>query len=642
MRHALTAEPCIGGIAVLAAVSGVVWAVVRAARIGWVPGADDAAIALRTQDVFSRHLPLLGMPSTLGVYAHGHPASHPGPLEFFALASPYALFGRSPAGLLVGVAIVNVASILAIAWACSRLGGWRLVTWSMLMTAILVWAIGTAAAEVWNPDIALLPFAAFLVLGATVANGAVSALPLAVLFGSFALQAHLSYLGLVALVTGWIVVVALWHGVRQWRADPTSRRGLQRVAVASTAVFVACWWAPVVQQFAGHPPNVSALLGGLTAGGSHVAGPRFAVHFVGRVIGVPPPFGMRPTNADTGMVGVASPADWARFALPWLLLALGFAVAFRRRSKLAAVTLATAAVSVGAATITAARVPSLETAGLVYIYNVRWLWPTAMFFWFAIVFATWQLIAVPDRTGRVLPRWPAVLCVGLAVVVASVPRVSATTVARADARLTRLLADSLTARVAGSGPLVVRGSGATAVVTVAPGLAVALERHGVHAYLLPPFPPPIAPWGNHREYTGQPVAGTVWVVSGGSGAPTPTARRVASASGVTGAVAREGRRLRDAMLADINREGGVRLTDAGRHLLANTSREAGRTIRTDLLAARDKPRAALSDGTLSTLVGDGLIAAPGGDPTALKRYGALRPLLSGEWNATVYLDRPPT
>jgi hypothetical protein len=303
--------------------------------------------------------------------------------------------------------------------------------------------------------------------------------------------------------------------------------------------------------------------------------------------------------------------------------------------------LTTAAVALVAATLTAVRVPSLGTSGLVYSYNVLWLWPIATFFWFAVVVAIWQLATAVLRTRRPLPPRAAALGCAVALVIAFLPRVSAAPVNEADARLTRRLSGPVVEHIDGPGPYLVRGVGVAAVLTVVPGLAVALERHGIHTYLQPAFNLPLPPWGPQRNYKGQRVAGTVWVVSGSAQPPRPTAQRIASASGATQAERREVDRLRQSILADIQRAGGITPTKAGSDLLTHAAGDAERAQQTKLRKTLVDPTAMLEDRTLPSLVAAGLVVAPGGDGDALARYGRLRELVSGAWDAVVYLDPSP-
>lgn len=630
-----TAERVVVAIAVVAAIAGIFQATVRAFHAGWVPVSDDAAIALRTHDVFSARIPLVGMPSTLGSYAKGHPASHLGPLEFFALAPFYALFQRSPSGLLVGAAAINVSAVLAIAWASARLGGARLAAFAMALVALLELALGPLVAEVWNPDVALLPFAAFVVLSVVVASGTYQALPAALLFGSFALQAHLSYLGIAGAGLLWVTVLAVWHAATVARRTPRAVAGTAALGVGAA---VLCWWAPIAQQLTGTRPNLSAVADGFTAP-STSAGLGFAIRSIGNVIGAPPPFGMRATSKLSLDAGGATLGSALLYLIPWVALVAGAVVAWRRRARAALGAFATGAVVLAAATITAARAPTAN--GVLFTYNVRWLWPAAFGVWFAVAAGVFALLtarrATPSRHAavRVAAAWCAV-----AVVVACWPRAGITQADRAAMRLTgRLVAPALDA-VHPGGTYVVRGLGAVGSVTAAPGLAVALERRGVHVYIGVARRPAISPWGAHRLYTGQRVDGTLWVVSGAEKPPSPTARRIARCSGASATMIRQAtsRRVAAARALGLDRAGGVDV--------AGTAVEPVRFVHSPTTAAefewaRHAAGVAIDDDSLLAVARARLPGLTGAARRDVERYLTYEDLVSQQWAATIWLDTPP-
>jgi hypothetical protein len=648
VQYPAISAPVVGTVAVLAALAGVVEAVIRTARSGWVPVSDDAAIALRAHDMFTRHVPLVGMPSTLGAYAHGHAASHLGPLEFFALAPTYALSGRSPVGLLIGVLLVNAAAVIAIAWASNRIGGVRVLVFAMALIAFLAWGLGPLLGEIWNADVPLLPFAAFVVLAVAVGNRVLVALPWALLFGSFAVQAHLSYLGLVGIITLWTVGLAAWHGVRELRSTSGDARHavvsrLRRIVVWSVVVVAACWWAPIVQQFTSSAGNLSAVASGFTSPSSS-GGAAFGVHYVGLVVGLPPPFGKAPFDIAVGIRGHASAFDGVRFLFPWLVAVAGIVIATRRRAYGALATFATGAVTLFATTLTAVRTPVISGTTTALVYNMRWLWPAAIVFWFTVGLGAWQLFCRPSDVRGVHERggervgWPtAALCL-VAVVIALWPRPGVPAASAADTRLTRLLAGRVVPALDGHGPYLLRSLGSSATITVVPGLAVDLERHGIGTYIDARPRPPIPPWGAQRVYTNQPIAGTIWVVSGNIKAPTVSARAIATATGATPAMEREAAQLRATILDAIG-PGGVQLTAAGDRMASDPSRFPGHAAQ--LASVRSDPAAALDDGTLATLAAQHLVSLPDAAKDVIETYERLRPLVSTQWDATVFLDGPP-
>ena len=272
-----------------------------------------------------------------------------------------------------------------------------------------------------------------------------------------------------------------------------------------------------------------------------------------------------------GATAVVSPsvADWLRFVLPWVLIALGAVIAWRRRNRLAIAGVITAALALAAGFLTAMQAPVLPGTRLVFVYNVRFLWPIAMFFWFAVVFVTWQLIGPSRPVVRKVAVGVEAACIvvlaGVFLTHASAPRDDP------GMALTRDLNHALAAHVHGPGPYVIRsqgGSGFSIVSTstaVASGISVGLERRGVSTYTFPDVQASEATWG-HRIYKGQPVKGTIWIVSGDSPAPTPTAQAIATANATTARERAEEQSLSEELNAAFGRT-GVQPSDKGDRLL---------------------------------------------------------------------------
>src|SRR5882757_3042841 len=89
-EHAAEADrrvPWLVALSVVAALTPIVVATIRAIARGWIPPSDDAIFALRAHDVFTHNTPLLGPVSTVSLDA-GRVVNHPGPLFFDALAIP--------------------------------------------------------------------------------------------------------------------------------------------------------------------------------------------------------------------------------------------------------------------------------------------------------------------------------------------------------------------------------------------------------------------------------------------------------------------------------------------------------------------------------------------------------------------------
>ena len=142
----------------------------------WVPAGDNAFIAVRTRDVLSRHPPLLGLWSSLSWSLPFH-INHPGPALFDLLAAPARLFG-SAAGLPVGAAALNIASIVGIAVFAWRRGGALAMAVAIAVTALLSWSMGSEVLyEPWHAHVTVLPFLCFLFLVWSLMRGDVMALP---------------------------------------------------------------------------------------------------------------------------------------------------------------------------------------------------------------------------------------------------------------------------------------------------------------------------------------------------------------------------------------------------------------------------------------------------------------------------------
>src|SRR5688500_18451943 len=100
----------------------IMFAAVRAAAGGWVPTGDDAYFTVRARDVLTEHHPLLGAWSS-GSLDLITPINNLGPLQLDLLA-PFTRF-TPMGGTAIGVALINIAAIVAIAWLVARVAGGR-------------------------------------------------------------------------------------------------------------------------------------------------------------------------------------------------------------------------------------------------------------------------------------------------------------------------------------------------------------------------------------------------------------------------------------------------------------------------------------------------------------------------------------
>jgi hypothetical protein len=182
-------------------------AVAAWAQIGntWLPVGDWASIAYRTSRVGTSDTPLVGAYTVKGW-------AHPGPLLFWLAAPLDRLTGGDARALEWTAAVINTASIAAIAAVAWRRGRWPLLVGALALTAVLVHAIGPELLiDLWNPHVPLLPFLLAILLTWDAALGRRRAIVEAAVPACFAMQCHLAFVSLTALL-----VVFVWAWARWW------------------------------------------------------------------------------------------------------------------------------------------------------------------------------------------------------------------------------------------------------------------------------------------------------------------------------------------------------------------------------------------------------------------------------------------
>lgn len=374
-------------------------ATARAIHDGWIPTGDNALFAVRARDVFSiRHLPLIGTWSSASLNA-GTDLNHPGPLYFDLLAVPARLMD-SGAGIAFGVAVINVLCIVGIAWFAYRRGGAVLGAVAMAATAALCWSMSSALLfEPWNPHSVLLPFLFFLVLVWSLTCGDLLAVPFAAAAGSLVAQTHLSYALLVPVLGAWGVaglVVALRRERRDRETWPRLRRRARWFTAIGGGVLVACWLQPLIEQFTSDGRgNLSRLFDSTRGSTADTIGFDFGTRVVATVVSLPP-WWFRPSMNEAFAPRWDAPsAALAIVSLVVLAGVLGWCAwdARRRRDRVSTWAIATAAVGVVAALVTAGQGP-ITVFGRVTAHTFRWLWPLGAFVFFAVA------ASVVRRIGR--------------------------------------------------------------------------------------------------------------------------------------------------------------------------------------------------------------------------------------------------
>ncbi len=381
------------------------------------PVMDIAQTELLVRDVGTTHPPLVGLSSRMN--ALGVRGSHPGPISFFALWPVYRLLGSSSWSLQAASVSVHVVAIATAIWLGARRGGRVGALGVALAMAVLARAYGAdRLVDGWVANLPVLWWVVFLLAAWCVVCGDLVVLPVAVLAGTFAVQTHVSYLGLVPSVGAAAAGLALVRALRRPR-DATGVHRTAGWAVAAGVVLAVVWIPPVVDQLVHTPGNLSVIRESFR-------------HPVDERVGLGSD-AVRVWLAHLDplrlVTGIESHAEVEALRGPWwpavvLLLAWAGAVVAAWRARpvrrdllglhaLLAVALVLGLVSIG------------NIYGPIYSYLVLWGWGTTVLLVLATVWTALAVVPalrdhpsrVPALAGRV--RGPAVLAALGLVVVAS-------------------------------------------------------------------------------------------------------------------------------------------------------------------------------------------------------------------------------
>jgi len=206
---------------------------------------DAAALELGTWHA-ARGRQLLGAYSRFGW-------NHPGPAFFYLAAPLYEAAGERGPALNLFTFGAQLICAAAIVWAADRLGG-RLL--AAIVAAVLsvfeLVALPFLLGNEWNPIFPILPLVVLCFVGALIARGAATLLPLFALVASVIVQTHVGYaLGVVVL--GVYVAIKSASGSR-------TRLASRSVIVPTLAVLLACWALPLVEAWVSPISNLRLLI----------------------------------------------------------------------------------------------------------------------------------------------------------------------------------------------------------------------------------------------------------------------------------------------------------------------------------------------------------------------------------------------
>ncbi len=286
---------------------------------GWMPTGDWAAVTIRSHDTLAGEVPLVGIYSSATTTAGGTDALyHPGPLQEWLLAVPTHLFAPSTVGVLVGSAALVALCAVGVFGFAWRLGGTPALGTATVFMALFMLATGPGMLrEPLHTPLATFAVAAFLVAAVAVLAGDDWGWPATVFFGSLATQAQVAFCVPVAAVA--IVVVAgrivahrrARHAAGTPRGSP---RRLVAIGATTAVVTLACWAAPLWDQFRG-TGNLWALVH-TGSSGDHV-GASWTVAELVRALSIPPAWLFRGLHLSVEVRG-GTEVVWHTAAWQWL------------------------------------------------------------------------------------------------------------------------------------------------------------------------------------------------------------------------------------------------------------------------------------------------------------------------------------
>jgi hypothetical protein len=157
-----------------------------------------------------------------------------------------------------GNGVLDITAIALSVWIAYRRGGLVMALAIGAALAVLMRAYGAFLLTLpWNPYLPVMWWFVFLLAVWSVFCDDFAMLPIAVLAGTFCMQTHISYLGLIAGVLVFVAIVLAVFMIR--RKDPVRRRSIIGWSLGSFALLVVLWIPPVIEQFVHNPGNLTTI-----------------------------------------------------------------------------------------------------------------------------------------------------------------------------------------------------------------------------------------------------------------------------------------------------------------------------------------------------------------------------------------------
>lgn len=546
-------------VATVAAITPIVVAAAAAIAGHWTAMGDNAHVLLRSRDVFTRHIPLVGARSSSGL-ALDFEFNSPGPLLYYLFAVPARLWGD--AGLVVAVAAMAIASVVGVAYVLERHAGPAIAVLGLVAVTGLGWTMGRPLlVEPWQPHSLLHPFLLFLVLAWVTAAGDWRLLPWTAGVATLLLQSHLTYAYVVpavslAAVAGLAIgAAARRRGGEAW---PEERRRLRRASVATGIVLAVLWLPTVVEQVvATGRGNLERVLDAARSDVPTV-GAEAGVRRAAEVLALWPSW-LRPSFGRDLFREPAPALVASVVGLAALAAVLGIAGwwSWRRRDRFALTGVVMASVAAAAAVIGAGG--TIQTPFEVASHHVRYLWPVAIAVQLAVAAVAVRSLP-PNVTRRV--GLAATLLVGV-IAAAAIPDVDSSLEPSASIDLGPVVRD-LNAQLDplhGLGTVLVEFPSQPFADPFGHPFVAELGRRGVDFVVRDPVD--VRRYGDARAYDGHADA-VVFLTWGPAALDEHRgAERIALASLLDSQELEAWRRLHARVMAAIAEE-GIHLTRAGR------------------------------------------------------------------------------
>ena len=364
----------------------------RLAHTSYLTTSDLSLVELHVRDIGGRHTPLVGPYSRYGW-------NHPGPLLYAALLIPYRVLGSTGRALLIGATLLNAGCVALAAWIGWRRGRAAGFACVLIITLMLVRALGGGVLEFpWNPYLVVLPLFVLALAAWSVMCGDHWFLPLVVLSASFVVQTHVGTAPPALVLCGAAIVAFALDAARHHAPN------FGRVTIASLVTAVVLWLPPLVDQFRPHGGNLGALWRFFTSTHTNTTGAAAGARIVAAQLSVPAPWITGHVPVSPGTAGLVY--SW-HVPVALILVILAAALAIRRRDRtLIMLNVLAVALSLSA-WFAAAHVIDVP-----YEYLLKWTWIVGAVAWLAIALTAWRLIsswfALPPR--RVIALGVVSLC----------------------------------------------------------------------------------------------------------------------------------------------------------------------------------------------------------------------------------------